>query len=321
MLRNHSAKVQNASCPAEAQNGNMPDWNDIRYFLSVARTGSTLAAGRDLKVSQTTAARRVAALEEALGLTLFERRQAGYSLTPAGEDLLARAEEVQHAVDVFAAGAAAQSREISGTVRLTAHEIYAVTILVPILRDLHLAYPSIHVELDTGEEKRDLAAGEADVALRSLERPSGGGLVGRRLVDDAWTLYCSRSYAAEHGRPRNRRELQGHPLIGGGEKGVWMVYRKWLEENGLEDAVVLHHNSAIGLLAAVRAGIGLAVLPIFVADSDPDLVRCLPTRPDDTRGLWLLTHERLRHTPRVRAVLDFLAERLTRLDRENRVAA
>jgi DNA-binding transcriptional LysR family regulator len=96
-------------------------------------------------------------------------------------------------------------------VRLTAHEIYAVTILVPILRDLHQAYPSIHVELDTGEEKRDLAAGEADVALRSLERPSGGGLVGRRLADDAWTLYCSRSYAAEHGRPRNRRELQGHP--------------------------------------------------------------------------------------------------------------
>ena len=83
----------------------MPDWNDIRYFLSVAKTGSTLAAGRALKVSQTTAARRVAALEEALGLTLFERRQAGYSLTPAGEDLLARAEEVEHAVDAFAAGA------------------------------------------------------------------------------------------------------------------------------------------------------------------------------------------------------------------------
>jgi DNA-binding transcriptional LysR family regulator len=100
-----------------------------------------------------------------------------------------------------------------------------------------------------------------------------------------------------------------------------MVYRKWLEENGLEDAVVLHHNSAIGLLAAIRAG---SALPCC-RSSSPTAIRtscaaCRPV-PDDTRGLWLLTHERLRHTPRVRAVLDFLAERLTRLDRENRAAA
>jgi DNA-binding transcriptional LysR family regulator len=97
---------------------------------------------------------------------------------------------------------------------------------------------------------------------------------------------------------------------------VWQVYRAWLEANGLTDAVAMQHDSSSGMLSAVRAGFGLAVLPCMVADFDPELVRCLPTDPDNERGLWVLTHERLRHTPRIRAVLDFLYERLTGLARE-----
>ena len=100
------------------------DWNDLRYFLAVARGGSTLAAGRELRVSQTTVARRVAALEQALGFPLFERRQAGYALTPAGEALLARAEEVEASATGFADAAAAHSRDVSGTVCITSEEIY-----------------------------------------------------------------------------------------------------------------------------------------------------------------------------------------------------
>ena len=294
----------------------MLDWNDLRYFLAVARTGSTLAGGRALRVSQTTAARRVAALEEALGLALFERRQAGYSLTPAGEALVEQAEAVEAAAAAFADAAASQGREVSGTVRLTTEQVYAVTVLAPILRDLHEAHPAIRIDLDTTEEVRDLAAGAADVALRSVVRPTGGGLVGRRVADDSWTFYCSRDYAAARGRPRRPADLRGHPLIGGGGEGVWRAYRAWLEQYGLEGEVAVHHGSPTGLLSAVRAGAGLAALPCFVAESEPDLVRCLPPTRDEARGLWLLTHERLRHTPRVRAVLDFLAERLTRLARE-----
>ena len=294
----------------------MLDWSDLRYFLAVARTGSTLAAGRALGVSQTTAARRVATLEEALELTLFDRRQSGYVLTPSGEALIAAAQSVEEAAGAFADLAAAQAREISGTVRLTMEEIYAVTVLAPILRDLHEAYPGIRIELDTTEDVRDLAAGAADVALRSSKSPTGGGLVGRRIAYDPWTVYCSRSYAAAHGIPRTRRELRGHPLISGGGKRVWRVYSAWLKQGDLEGAVAMHHGSATGLLSAVRAGFGLAALPTFIADREPDLVRCLPPVRGDTLGLWLITHERLRHTPRVRAVLDFLADRLTRLARE-----
>ena len=157
----------------------MLDWNDLRHFLAVARTGSTLAAGKALRVSQTTAARRVAALERELGLTLFERRAAGYRLTPAGEALVERAEAMEVAAAAFSDGAASQSREASGTVKLTVDEIYAVTLLAPLLRDLHDAHPGIRIELDTTEVKRDLAAGEADVALRMADRPTGAGLVGR----------------------------------------------------------------------------------------------------------------------------------------------
>lgn len=294
----------------------MFDWNDLRSFLAVAETGSTLAAGRRLKVSQTTAARRVAALEEALGLSLFERRQAGYALTPVGEALLEQARAVEAAAGAFVDAAAGQSRDLRGTVRLTTLEIYAVTILSPVLRDLHEAYPEIRIELDTSEAVRDLASGQADVALRGSKAPvTGGGLVGRRIVDDPWTLYCSRSYAASHSRPRTREELRQHVFVGGGGS-VWPRYQAWLRQYELEDAVAMHHASAVGLLAAVRDGFGLAVLPSFVADRDPELVRCLEPVSSHEDALWLMTHERLRRVPRVRAVLDFVAERLTRLARE-----
>lgn len=292
----------------------MLDWTDLRYFLAVARTGSTLAAGRALGVSQTTAARRVAALEEALELTLFERRQSGYALTPAGEALLDSARRVEAAAGAFADTAAAQTRAISGTVKLTCEEIYAVTVLAPILRDLHAAHPGIRIELDTSDEVRDLGAGAADVALRSAKQLTGDGLVARRIAWDPWTVYCSRAYAEANGVPRNRHQLKSHVLIGGGGKDIWRYYRAWLQESDLEGAVVMQHTSAMGLLSSVRAGMGLAALPSFVADRDPDLIRCLPPKPGGEMGLYLITHERLRHTPRVRAVMDFLAERLAPRD-------
>ena len=295
----------------------MFDWNDLRTFLAVAETGSTLAAGKRLRVSQTTAARRVAALEAALGLTLFERRQAGYVLTPIGEELVDKARAVEAAAGALAEAAATKTREISGTVRLTTQEFFAVSVLAPILRELHDVYPDIRIELDTGEELRDLASGEAEVALRTCSRLEGGGLVGRRIADDRWAFYCSRGYAEAHGIPHSRKDLRNHPIIGGGGQQLWRIYGAWLKENGLEDAVAMQHGSALGLLASVRSGMGLAVLPCFVADMDPDLVRCLPPTEDD-RSLWLLTHERLRHTPRVRAVIDFLAERLMRIARSQR---
>jgi DNA-binding transcriptional LysR family regulator len=292
------------------------DWNDLRYFLAVARTGSTLRAGRDLRVSQTTVARRIAALEQSLGLRLFDRRQAGYALTTGGETLLDAAAGVQSAAEAFESAALALTRDLSGTVRLTTEEIFAMTLLAPLLLELHDLHPEILIELDTTPGIRDLGAGEADVALRSTSQAQPAGVVGRSLCRDDWTLYCSRAYAARHGVPASAEELKGHAIVGGGAGGLRRAYSAWIRQLGLEEQVAMQHGSSTGLLTSVRSGFGIAVLPCLVADSDPDLIRCLPPQKEHGRSIWLLTHERIRHTPRVRAVIDFLYDRLNRHVRE-----
>ena len=303
----------------------MLDWNDLRYFLAVAREGSTLAGGRSLRVSQTTVARRIAALEGALGFPLFEKRQAGYALTPAGQDLIERAEQAEQAFGAFADAAAAQSRDVSGTVKITTEEVYAITLLAPLLTELHQLHPEIIIDLDTSQAVRDLGAGEADISLRSTKAGNqAAGLVGRQLCTDDWALYCSRAYADRQGVPRTIAQMKKHPFIGGGGGNLWIHYQAWLKALGLERQVAMHHATSGGLLSGVRAGFGIAVLPCIVADGDPDLVQCVTPRPDHERILWLFTHERVRRTPRVRAVIDFLYERLSRHIRqleEKRVAA
>lgn len=302
----------------------MLDWNDLRYFVAVADEGSTLKAGKALRVSQTTVARRIAALEGALGLSLFDRRVAGYALTPDGEALLRHARQVAASAEQFSQVAAAQVRDHSGTVRLTTQEIFANTLLAPMLKELHDKHPEIVIEIDTQQELLELGEGQADIALRSTASEASAGVVGRRLCIDDWTLYCSREYAERNGVPRTRSELMDHAIVGGGGGKLWLHYEKWLRSLGLEDRVAMHQSSSTGLLSAVRSGFGLAVLPCIVADAEPDLVRCIPPRDDHHRAMWLLTHERVRNTPRVRLVIDFLYERLMRHVRmleEGRAAA
>lgn len=290
----------------------MLDWNDLRYFLAVARDGSTLAAARTLRVSQTTVGRRIAAMEQALGLPLFEKRQAGYTLTPAGEALVEQARQVEDGATAFSEAAAAHARELSGSVRITSEEIYAMALISPLLRDLHDRHPEIVIELDTGQALLDLGKGEADIALRSTSKEQPAGIVGRALCVDDWTLYCSRDYAERNGAPRSTDDLKKHPIVGGGGGNLWRHYQAWLQNLGLEEQVAMHHATSSGLLAAVRSGFGVAVLPCIVADADPDLIRCIPPRKGHGRTLWLLTHQRVRQTPRIRTVIDFLYERLSR---------
>jgi DNA-binding transcriptional LysR family regulator len=286
------------------------DWNDLRYFLAVAKEGSTLRAGRALRTSQTTVARRIAALEEATGVILFDKRQAGYVMTPAGEELLERAEHVETSAHSFFEAASAHARDKGGAVKLSMEEIFATGLIAPWLRELHEQHPDIHLELDTSAGIRDLGAGEADVALRSTSKPQPSGTVGRRICEDDWTFYCSREYGDRHGVPTSIAELAKHPLIGGGGGNLSRHYEAYLEAMGLLDRVIMRPDTSTGLMTAVRAGVGIAVLPCIVADADPGFSRCLPPRTDHGRILWLVTHERIRRTPKVRNVIDFLFPRL-----------
>jgi DNA-binding transcriptional LysR family regulator len=182
--------------------------DDLRFFLAVARTGSTLAGAKALKVSQTTAARRVAALEEALGLQLFERRQAGYVLTPRARRWWRRRRKWSEPRGLSRGRGGAGARG-ERDVRLTTVEVYATTLLPPLLKALREAHPRIRIELDTTEVPRDLAAGEADVALRGGAPVNAPGLVGRRIAPDPWTLYCSRAYADATACPPRPTNLRG----------------------------------------------------------------------------------------------------------------
>jgi DNA-binding transcriptional LysR family regulator len=286
-----------------------PDWNDWRAFLAVARSGSTLAAGRLMKVSQTTVGRRTSALEASLGLSLFERSRDGCTLTDAGKSMLAKAEAVEAAALVAQNFAWSLARETSGTVRLTADEAFAVLWLTPALAEFPKRYPGILIEVDACDEFRDLAAGEADVALRSTWDLDDPGLVGRRLCDEDWTFYAGHTYAAQFGVPASIAELDGHALLGGGGT-AWPSYERWLRHYELLDSVTLHYSSVSALMAAVRQGSGLSALPCWVAESDPGLIRCFPP-PRSGRGLWLISHETKCHQPHVRAVIDFLYDRLS----------
>lgn len=297
------------------------EWSDWRVFLAVARHGSTLGAGKALRMSQSTAARRISALEEALAVRLFERRAHGYRLTDAGQAVLPMAEALGQAAKAAEAAAKAQARAVGGTVRITTEEVFAVSLLTPWLRELHDLHPEVRIELECTRELRDLGAGEADVALRSTASAQAEGLVGRIIQDDDWALYCSRDYAASRGLPHSRRDLLEHDIIGGGGGGLWRVYSAWLEEMGLLGRVTMHYDGSNGLLSGIRSGLGIGVLPCIVARADSDLLQCLrPTRAHE-RKLWLLTHERVRHNPSVRLVTDFLYERLIRHVRATEPAA
>lgn len=287
----------------------MFDWNDLKYFLSVAEEGSTLKAAKALGANQTTVARRVSALEAALDTKLFERRQAGYRITARGSELLALAQEVANAANAFDSAAAAANRSISGTVRLTTNEIYSETVLTPLLLELRAQYPKLKIALDHSHKTRDLGAGEADVGFRVARRISGDAMVARKIGQDRWTFYCSKAYAEEHGLPRRYRDLKDHRLIGGGGPGIWNVYKHWLDNHMPELEPELMYDTTTGLLSAVRAGLGLAVLPCFTVQDDETLVQVFPSGPVE-RHSWLVTHERVRDEPHVRAVMDYLGDAL-----------
>jgi molybdate transport repressor ModE-like protein len=286
----------------------MFDWNDARFFLAVARSGSTLTASRELKISQPTVARRVAALEEALGVTLFERRQAGYRLTEEGQALVAQAAAMEAAAQALADGARARARSLSGSVRLTCNEMTATYHLAPILADFRRAYPDVRVDVAVTEARLDLGRGEADVAIRATERPEGPGLVARKLLEMPWLVYGSRSYVEAHGQPGCWDDIaKGHRIIGADGPISEIAALQWFESLTGPSAVVARANSFPALIANVRAGLGLAAISAGIFERDPEMVPCLRLPSRFSGPIWLVTHERVRRLPRVRALLDFIA--------------
>jgi DNA-binding transcriptional LysR family regulator len=285
----------------------MYDWNDLRYFLAVARTGSTLAASRALNMSQTTVARRIGVLERAIGVRLFDKKQSGYVLTESGAELRATAEHAEVEANAFGQQAKAIGRRITGVIRVTTNEGLANTVMAPALSVFRSLYPEVRVDLVVDERRLDLVRGEADVALRTGSRPTENGLVARRLASMAWAAYCSRNYAERCGCPRSIDALDRHVLVGAEGPIAALPGWTWLKQTAPQAEVAGRSSSLTNLIAAVRAGLGITVLPCLLAEGEADLVRCIGPIDGVQSDLWLLTREDARDVRRVRAFIDFLA--------------
>lgn len=283
------------------------DWNDIRIFLAVAEHGTTLSAARALRVSQSTVSRRIAAMEAATGLELFDKRRTGYALTGTGSDLVAAARATAAVMQEFQDKAASARRGLTGTVRLATNETFASRLLDRAIAAFRAEFPAIRIDIVAAPRRVDLAKGEADVALRAGPRPEQPDLVGRRVAEDTWSVYCSRDYAAAHGLPSSAAELAGHAFISAPDDGTDSPMLRWVRANVPEESVLLRRDSIEGLYASVSNSTGLSLLSDFVAAAEPNLVRCFSPDFGPVAEIWLLTHERLRTVARVRAVMDFLA--------------
>jgi DNA-binding transcriptional LysR family regulator len=284
------------------------DWNDARYFLAIHRGQTLSAAGRALKVQQSTVGRRLAALEQALGARLFERTPDGYVLSDAGEAMLGHAERIED--EALSAERSLLGREgrVAGVVRVTAPQAFGNQLVVPLLARLHAEQPELMVELVADNANLSLTKREADLALR-LGRPQQPLLVIRRLGDVASGLYAARSYLARRGRPT--RDLADHDYVDYDESYLQKQAVAWFRQRARGGRCTVRVNGSHGIAAAVAAGLGVGPLPCWLGDGIAGLERVLPTESYQ-QELWLVLHRDSRHVARVRAVAEFFVREMQR---------
>jgi DNA-binding transcriptional LysR family regulator len=281
------------------------DWNDLKYFLEVARGGSLTRAADVLRVSQSTVGRRIAELESRLATRLFARHQTGYFLTDEGRELLGRAEAAEDNMLAFERGASGLAPAVSGIVRLATTENLATDLVIPALPRFVARHPQLRLEIVTTTATVELGRRDADLALRVV-RPSQGNLKMRRLGEMTHGVYGHRDYLARH-PARDGDPLAGRAVVTWDEAHAHLPAARWLAQRAPDAHIVLATSTLRAQIAAVRAGLGLAVLPDFLA-TDPDFVRVLAPDEVFSDGVWLVMHADLAASNRVRAVADFLAE-------------
>jgi len=290
------------------------DLNDIRYFLAVARSGSTLAASKILGVNQTTCARRIAALEAALDLTLFERTAAGYRTTESGVALIASAEQIEVAALQMGRLAEEVKRAGRAEIRFSTSDVLADLVAGPALAHFTRVHPDIRVTLHVDSRSVDLENGEADVALRAAPAMDNAKLVVRKLMDSPWAVYASAARVFDGPPPKSLLEIPRYPLATLEGRPAEILRRLFPNAN-----LRYVSNSMKALVEAIKTSDCLGALPMLVGDADPALRRCF-TIDLDGGGIWVVFHERLQNAPHIRAFVDHLAQFL-RAWRQDRSAA
>jgi DNA-binding transcriptional LysR family regulator len=289
----------------------MFDWDDLKYFLAVARHGSTLSAAKALSLSQSTVHRRLEELEGRLGHRLVLRSTAGYKLTELGQEMVAYAERVEEAALAFGRRLSEARIGLSGSVKVTCPE--AVGSLLKrssLIADFRQRFPALNVEFIMSDKLLDLGKGEADIAIRGTE-PRDEALICRRIADTPWAIYASKAYCARTGVPHVVTDIGEHEIaLFDVELGHHLINR-WFKQIAPNARLAARCNSISGLLAAAKSGIGLAALPLAIGGVEGDLVRVLGPIPELTTHFYLVTHRDLRDAPRVKAFSTFIDEHLS----------
>jgi DNA-binding transcriptional LysR family regulator len=282
------------------------DWDGLQVFLAVARTGRISAAARRLGVEHTTVSRRLAALERALGVPLFYRTASGYLPTTHGQNALAQAEVMERAALAVAARAREDGDAAAGCVRVAMAPEFASHWLAPALPSFRAAHPQVRLQVLVGTKQRDLWRGEAELAVQA-PRPRQQGVVAVRIAHVTLGLYASREIAEARWKVTGRETLRGRPLLTYTPAFAMLQDARWFQALRGEAEIAVESNSTHALLAAARAGAGVAVLPRFVARRHDDLVSV----SEDVAGhdVWLVAHPESRRDPAVRAAGEFLKQR------------
>ncbi|AYM82662.1 MULTISPECIES: LysR family transcriptional regulator [Agrobacterium] len=282
------------------------NWDDVRLFLSVARSGQFLSAARKLGVNHATLSRRISALEAAIGTQLFLRSTNGCELTEEGQRLLAGAERMETEMLNAQANLGRVDTAVAGTVRIGAPDGLGVSFLAPRLGRLTARYPDLKIQLVPVPRSFSLSQREADIAI-TIERPEQGRLMFSKLTDYSLGLYASADYLAEYGTPADIEALKRHRRIGYVEDLIFSPSLNFTGEIMRDWDAAFEISSATGQTEAVRSGAGIGILHNYIAGQYPELLRIMP-HLTISRSYWTAYHESARQLVRVRTVVDFLQE-------------
>ncbi len=283
----------------------MTNWDNARFFLAVARTGTLRGAAARLGVDQATVGRRIASLEEALGARLFLRTPAMYVLTPAGEALIGPAEAMEQAVHQIERRIVGMDDQLCGTIRVATTDSLGKRFVVPAVAKLRASHPGIDVVCVTSPGIANLTRREADIAIRTL-RPESPDLIVRRLAQLESGIYASRAYLAARGEPREGEAFDGHDLVMYQQPVVPSMWDALCSEPTHRGRVAFQTSSTMMLFEAAIAGLGVTELPCFRADTERELVRVMPNRADRF-DVWLVAHADLYKTARIQAFIEVVA--------------
>jgi DNA-binding transcriptional LysR family regulator len=283
------------------------DWDDQRAFLAVLDQGSLSAAARDLRVTQPTVRARIEALERALGVTLFTRSVRGLIPTPQARELGTAARAMARASDAFVRAAGAPAGEVAGVVRLSVSEFVGVAVLPTMLRRLRDRHAGLIIEINTSNASANLLEQEVDLAVR-MTPPHQAALVARKVPAIPLGFFAHADYLAARGTPLVMDDLAQHDLIGPDRSAADLEAIRRLLPNLGRRSFVIRTDSHPAQLAAIRARLGIGVIQCAIGRIDRELVPVLPAAKVGALDTWIVTHEDLRDTPRVRAVFDHLVE-------------